>query len=146
MCAMCCSGHGSSPKTFRCQVSLKDLRRLDVPHCKCSCNRAKASWTLLKTQSDTQVAAPCLEVQRVLNILGSAWITTEDILFQLSLEDLRRLDVPHSFCVGIEMAEYAEIATLHGRRQNDVDLEFMGLRLHTSVQSHSAVEGGSLCS
>ena len=82
----------------------------------------------------------------MLNILGTAWITSEEVLFQLSLEDLRRLDVPHSFRVGFEMAEYAEIATVHGRRQNDVDLEFMGLRLHTSVQSHFAVEGRSLCS
>ena len=98
------------------------------------------------TAPSLPIATPCLEVQRVLNIMGSAWITSEEVLFELTLEDLRRLDVPHSFRVGFEIPEYAEIATVRELRRHDVDLEFMAHRLHTSIQAHFAVESGSLCS
>ena len=45
----------------------------------------------------------------MLNNLGSAWIVSEEVLCQLSLEDLRSLNVPHDFCVGFEMSECAEL-------------------------------------
>jgi len=64
----------------------------------------------VRTVSDS-ASIPEEEVQRVLDLLGRAWVVSEDVLSQLSLEDLRRLDIPVGLAAGLK--------ALQDRRQKD---------------------------
>ena len=85
----------------------------------------------------------CHEVQRVLNVLGNAWVINEDVLFELSVQDLRSLDVTRDFFAPGTCDPRG--ATVHRRRHHDAVLDFVIPRSHNALRCflHFAVVGRS---